>query len=168
MLRTATLSDDGRYRYELRRIWGDHHDPAVFVMLNPSIADADKDDPTIRRCIRFAQTWQYGSLLVVNLYALISTDPTGIADRPDGIGGRRAEDFLRRAIRDAGVVVAAWGNHARPRRVEQVRQIAREEQRQIMCLGRTKTGAPIHPLARGKHRVSDDVQLQPYFTGGDR
>src|SRR5262249_14212908 len=85
--RAAVISDCGRYRYSLTRRWGDAAEPrALFVMLNPSTADAEQDDPTIRRCIGFAKAWGMGSLEVVNLYALRATDPAALLSAPDPIG----------------------------------------------------------------------------------
>src|SRR5690606_8982503 len=68
---TAMLSSCDRYRYFLARpresMFGSAN-PAVFVMLNPSTADANADDPTIRRCRGFAKAWECAGLLVINLY----------------------------------------------------------------------------------------------------
>lgn len=63
---SAVLSDDGQYRYQLERTWG-FGDAVTFVMLNPSTADARKDDPTIRRCLSYARSWGYDGIRVVNL-----------------------------------------------------------------------------------------------------
>ena len=75
----ADISPDGLYRYTLGRTWGDG-DTCVFIMLNPSVADAESDDPTIRRCRGFAEALGCGSLLVANLYAyracLLYTSPS--------------------------------------------------------------------------------------------
>src|ERR1700733_11688299 len=86
----ADISSCGKYRYLLEREWRGTHNPknwewmgfkdgvgeevgqpksALFVMLNPSTADAEKDDATIRRCVGFAKSWNYERLAVVNLYA---------------------------------------------------------------------------------------------------
>ena len=64
---SAVISDCQRYRYWLERDRGER--PLVFVMLNPSTADAEVDDPTIRRCRRFASDNGYTGIIVVNLYA---------------------------------------------------------------------------------------------------
>jgi hypothetical protein len=64
------------YRYELRRVWDAQLGLACWVMLNPSTADANEDDPTIRRCVNFARTWGYGGIVVRNLFALRATDPS--------------------------------------------------------------------------------------------
>lgn len=71
--RHAELSSDRLYRYRLSRIWADGP-RATFVMLNPSTADENKDDPTLRRCMGFARQWGLGGLSIVNLYALRATN----------------------------------------------------------------------------------------------
>src|SRR5882757_2226662 len=73
--RDAVISDCGKYRYLLRRTW-DHSKPrTLFVMLNPSTADAEIDDATIRSCIRLSKEMGYGSFEVVNIFGLRATDP---------------------------------------------------------------------------------------------
>ena len=74
MIRTALFSPCGRFRYRLGRRWG--ASPTVaFVLLNPSTADDERDDPTVRRCVDFARRLGFGGLEVVNLYAYVATDP---------------------------------------------------------------------------------------------
>lgn len=106
--RSAILSPCGRYRYRLSRTWDASKGRAVFVMLNPSTADADQDDPTIRRCVGFARSWGYGELAVVNLFAWRATKPRDLLAAPDPIGPDNLSR-IREAVRGAGVVVAAWG-----------------------------------------------------------
>ena len=82
----AGFSRCGRYRYWLRRRWNGDLPQCTFIGLNPSTADARTNDPTLRRCINFADQWGYGSLLLVNLFALRSTDPRALrlSDDPQG------------------------------------------------------------------------------------
>lgn len=144
---SARLSDDGCYRYELDRTWGGGP-VAVFVMLNPSTADASTDDPTIRRCMGYARAWGLAGIKVVNLYAFRSTDPAGLWTVDDPVGPDN-DDVLRKVARDAAQrewpLVAAWGAHARPDRVRAVMGLNRQMAR-AHCLGVTKNGAPRHPL----------------------
>src|SRR5207237_5457574 len=70
----ASFSRDRRYRYRLWRRWDAARPVVAFVMVNPSTADAGRDDPTIRRCIGFARSWGYGRLEVVDLFAYRGTD----------------------------------------------------------------------------------------------
>lgn len=144
----AVLSDDGRYRYELTRTWG-AEPQATFVMLNPSTADADVDDPTIRRCIGFAKSWGCGGLVVVNLYALRATDPADLWRADDPVGPDNDAHLalaLYLAARSSGPVVAAWGAHARPDRVELFADVAASLGVPLLALKVTKAGAPGHPL----------------------
>src|SRR5690242_15488046 len=70
----AIFDSSGRYRYSLWRAWSPYHARIVFILLNPSTADEHKHDPTIRRCISFARTWNFGTIEVVNLFAYRATD----------------------------------------------------------------------------------------------
>ncbi|MFD3920195.1 DUF1643 domain-containing protein [Streptomyces sp. NPDC058595] len=85
MIRTALISDCGRYRYRLTRTWGPGP-AAVMVMLNPSTADGTQDDPTVRRCVTFADAWGCGGLIVVNLYAWRATKRAELKLAPDPVG----------------------------------------------------------------------------------
>jgi len=72
---SASISRDGRYRYALRRVWDPRNPSVLFIGLNPSTADHQQDDPTIRRCIRFARDWGFGELIAANLFAFRTKSP---------------------------------------------------------------------------------------------
>lgn len=146
---------DGPYRYWLERDWWERDNPKgaidllTFVMLNPSVADADIDDPTIRRCIGFARREGAQELQVMNLYALVTPYPKELAAHPDPVGiGNDAllVDVARHHCRFKTVV--AWGAHkmATPERVAILTDSARAAGTTLWCLGTTKSGAPRHPL----------------------
>ncbi len=109
--RGAEISECGRYRYSLWRTWDESKPAVLFCMLNPSTADADVDDPTIRKCVGFAQRWGCGTLLVWNLYALRATDPAELDTADDPIG-RGNEDVLWRILQEQrpARIIAAWGS----------------------------------------------------------
>jgi hypothetical protein len=144
--RDAVISDCGRYRYLLRRTW-DHGKPrALFVMLNPSTADAEIDDATIRSCIRLSKGLDYGSFEVVNLFALRATDPVELQRVPDPVGPRN-DDSIGAAIGRCDIAICAWGAHPMAgNRDRAVRSLLRSYRPAVFCLGTTKAGAPKHPL----------------------
>ena len=113
-------------------------------MLNPSRADAHRDDPTIRRCIGFARDWGYGGIDVVNIFALRATDPRDLRSVRDPVGPRNDEFILRAAARSP--VVIAWGVHGAllDRGAKALRLFGAGTR--ILALGRTRSGAPRHPL----------------------
>lgn len=153
----AWFSGCEQYRYMLTRRWADG--PTVtFVMLNPSTADARNNDPTIRRCLGYARAWGCGRLKVVNLYAYRSTKPAGLWKVEDPVGPENdahLEDAAYVAARDRGLLVAAWGVHARPDRIVEVLAIPGMDR--LMALGVTKAGAPRHPLM-----MRADAKLSPW------
>ena len=142
MLRDAVISEDGLYRYRLTRRWDDG-DQVTFVMLNPSTADANEDDPTLRRCIRFAQAWGYAALSVVNLYAYRATNPDDLWRTADPIGVDN-DSHLCAAGESGDLLVAAWGGNAKLERIEQILTLPGFSQ--INYLRLTKAGQPSHPL----------------------
>lgn len=145
MQRSAVISDCGRYRYELRRVW-EEHSLLEFIMLNPSTADAMLDDPTIRRCIAFAKRWGFGGLVVRNLYAYRATKPIDLETACQPIGPQNL-DYLRRT--DADVTVAAWGAHPLAdlwRRVVPSEDVLYRNGSKMLCLGVNANGSPKHPL----------------------
>ena len=139
---SAGFSRCGRYRYWLRRVWDHDRPQCAWIGLNPSTADASTDDPTLRRCIGFADDWGYGSLLLVNLFSWRATDPTALLKTSDPIGPRTPL-WLRRAVTESDCVVAAWGNGGliRNRAHEVAATLA-----DAHCLGLTAQGMPRHPL----------------------
>lgn len=144
---TAEISACGTYRYTLTRKtqcplrW---IMPALFIMLNPSTADAEKDDPTIRRCISFAERHSCTDLTVVNLFALRSTNPKELLKHPDPIGPLNDQRIAEQIYKHrGGIVIAAWGSHsfAKDRADEIINKFG-----PFVCLGTTKNGSPRHPL----------------------
>jgi len=155
--RDAVISECGRYRYLLRRTW-DHGRPRLlYVMLNPSTADAEIDDPTIRSCVRLAKGNGYGSFEVVNLFALRATKPAELSHASDPVGPRN-DYIIEAAILRCDVAVCAWGGHPMAEdRGRSVYTSLRRHRPAVFCFGLTKTGAPKHPLY-----IKSGSQLQTY------
>lgn len=142
MQRGADFSPCGRYRYRLWRQWGEGS-RVVFVGLNPSTADASRDDPTIRRCIGFAQRWGHARFDIVNLFAFRATQPVDLraALEPEGPDNLKA---IRHAVNVSSAVIACWGHMGGWR--DQDRRVLPLLPDDTRCLGTTKGGHPRHPL----------------------
>lgn len=157
MITDATISPDGRYRYDLTRRWADGP-LAAWIGLNPSTADETEDDPTIRRILRFTRDWlpEFGGIVMLNLFAMRSTRPVHLTEADDPVG--RANELTIRAWLNSTpveAVVLAWGAwYARPavikamadKRPPDVRRIAHQAGHKPLVLGYTAEGAPKHPL----------------------
>lgn len=173
----ATISPCGKYRYRLWREWRLGNSPqwdmwtnddgspvvdgagaqlgeprsCVFVMLNPSTADASEDDPTIRRCVGFAKAWGYDRMEVVNLFAYRATDPRELLalSYKDEPWGEHNEHHIESALDEAGIVICAWGAHGgHLGQDEEVLGWIAEHHRNLRphALRLTKGGHPSHPL----------------------
>lgn len=156
MKRSATISPCTAYRYQLRRIWDEALPMVLFIGLNPSTADAQTDDNTSRVCINYAKRWGYGGLLLGNLFAYRSTDPSGIYSAQDPVGPDN-DTWLRKLQAQAGLVVCAWsalGGHKD--RDKAVLGFLRDPH----CLARLKSGYPGHPLYKRA-----DLRPVPYRFG---
>ncbi len=142
MLSAAAFSPCRTFRYSLSRVWNTHLSTVVFVGLNPSTADEVEDDPTVRRCIGFARKWNFGKMVLVNLFAYRSTNPAGLLVTDDPIGPANDKHILK-AARNADRIVIAWGTRGRfLNRDQHVLSILTA----TYCFGTTKDGHPKHPL----------------------
>jgi hypothetical protein len=142
----AIYSDCGAYRYSLTRRWDSSGKRLVFVMLNPSVADERRNDPTVERCERRARLWRFGAFRVVNIFALRATDPMElrIATDPEG---PETDNTLNDAVDWADQVIAAWGVHgALHGRGSKVAGNLAATGTPLFHLGLTKAGHPRHPL----------------------
>ena len=142
MKRHAIFSEDRKYRYALWRIWDCRKPMVLFIGLNPSIADHQQDDPTIRKCLGFAKRWGCGGITVVNLFAFRATKPLNLLNANDPIGPDN-DQWIERQLRKSDFVVGGWGNHGDyMNRAEYVV----EKIPKIYCLNTNKSGHPTHPL----------------------
>ena len=141
MSRTTLFSSCRNYRYALWRTWGDGNF-VMFIGLNPSTADETKDDPTIRRCVRFAKDWGYAALCMANLFAYRATQPSDMMRAHDPIG-QDNDATLAMLARNATLIVAAWGT--RGGYLMRDKAVLSSMPR-LHVLGLTKEGYPSHPL----------------------
>ena len=142
--KSALISQCRRYRYNLTRTWDPSNRPICWIMLNPSTADAETDDRTISKICRFSRSWGAGGIVVVNLFALRSTDPDRLYETADRVGPLNDIEIMR-AISGASRIIAAWGcDGALGNRDRDVLAMLRG--RMVECLVRTKGGHPGHPL----------------------
>lgn len=143
---SAVLDHSRQYRYLLTRIWDPSLPLAVWLMLNPSTADAMQDDRTVGRCRSFAREWGRGGIAVVNLFALRSTDPSALRTHKDPVGPYNAA-FVRQAVRQSDLVVAAWGGPGvLGDRGPAMTKALREDGVRLKTLGVISSGQPKHPL----------------------
>lgn len=142
----AAFSPGRVHRYTCWRVWGDPSRYAQFLCLNPSVADETNDDPTVRRCIRYARDWGYGAFCMTNLFGYRATDPRDMKAAADPVGPDNTE-WIMRISSDAGIVVAAWGAHGSFRgRAADIRDWFAMAGRPLHYLGLTAAGEPRHPL----------------------
>ena len=160
MERDAVISDCGRYRYLLRRTWDHDRQRALFIMLNPSTADAEIDDATIRSCIRLCKSWGYGSFEVVNLFGWRATDPKELQKSPNPVGQANYA-CAEAAINRCDVCICAWGaNKLTGRQPDKILELITARRPVAYCLGTTKAGHPKHPLY-----IKTGTPLQVYRDG---
>ena len=147
---TAVISSCGSYRYRLERNIGLYGPTAAVIMVNPSTADADSDDATIRRVVGFCKRFGWSRLIVGNVFAFRATEIGNLSLSINPVGPDNAA-HLRSILMEADLVVVAWG------RLGKLPPALRQEWRNVAalaealcvglkCLGITKDGQPKHPL----------------------
>lgn len=144
----------GPYRFLLVREWDALAPRMTFVMLNPSTADGQNDDATIRRCVGLAKAQGFGKLAVVNLFALRTTDPSKVREAPAPIGNPWNDHWIQKYT-GMTRTVCAWG--AVPWARDRIRQVISSLPPMLWCFGETKGGFPRHPLY-----LPGDAKLEPY------
>lgn len=158
--RTAVISACGRFRYRLGRRWDSTRPLLVFCMLNPSRANAEVDDPSATRCMRFAAHHGFGGIDIVNLFAYRATDPKDLA-AAGFLVGEQNDEAIRDAAAGGKVVCLAWGAHAShptvAARADAVLDLLRQRHAQLRALRFTVDGHPQHPLY-----LPSGLPLQPY------
>lgn len=167
ILREALV--EGKMRWTLRRAWG--RGPAIlWCGLNPSKANGATDDPTMLRVIGFSYRWGFGSLVMINIYPYITSSPEvlrGWLQRSPRAAGLISHNRMV-AREEAGKVdvrVAAWGAGATATAEHEFMTAMSWDgliEPPWKCLGLNDGGSPIHPLARGRHRVPDNATLIDY------
>lgn len=147
----AWFSHDEAYRYSVWYMWDTTLAPLLAVMLNPSTATHLRLDPTLTGMSRRAQRWGYGSLVVMNLFALRSTDPKALYSHPDPVGP--LNDIILKLVMggmlfEGGSLFAGWGAHGTylNRHVEFARLAREVGVERVHCLHTTKDNQPGHPL----------------------
>ncbi len=170
--RKTEFSPCRKYRYTLWREWGNDarqlwngenghtmKPPGAFVQfigLNPSTADETKDDPTIRRCIAYAKAWGFSGICMTNIFAFRATDPEVMKKEKDPVGFYGLNDANLLSIgMDAGLIVAAWGNHGTHlnRGYNLAQWLRKTHGMKLHCFRITKLGQPEHPLYMKKSMV---------------
>lgn len=147
-----------RYRYLLGRVLAETGPRIGWVLLNPSTASHEKNDPTIRKCIGFAKGLGAREILVANCYAFRATQPRDLKHAFDPIGPFN-ENALVSLATHCDYVIAAWGRHARARGVETGKLLAKHSRSDLRCLGLNKDGSPKHPLYV-PYPTNDDAWFQ--------
>lgn len=143
----ALFSADRQHRYLLAREWGGGR-TAVWLMLNPSTADAFQLDPTLRKCRGFAQRWGCGGMVILNAFAYRATDPKVMKAHDEPVGA--ANDATIRAVAELlpdALWTIGWGVHGTHRaRDGEVAGLLEGAGVQAQTLLLTKDGHPGHPL----------------------
>lgn len=150
--RDAFLSPCRTYRWWLRRYWSTAPLLAI-VGLNPSTADATKDDPTIRRCVGFARSWGHGGIVMLNLFAFRSTDPIALLNAGDPVGPLN-DGYLAQHTSERRVL-CAWGARGGDR-ARVVAQNLRALGRELVCLHEGRIAAT--PALRARRHAARVVE----------
>jgi hypothetical protein len=140
--KNAVFSPDRKYRYLLTRRWDMKGKTVLFIGLNPSTADENADDATIRRLTDYAKKWGYSGFKIINLYALVAKNRQMLGKVDDPVGPNNLEFMMR--YRNKKMVVFMWG--CSEYITEGATMWAKSVFINAYCFGQNKDGHPLHPL----------------------
>lgn len=138
MIREAKFCEAKKNRYFLKRKWNNSKGLLLYIMLNPSLADEKKDDPTIRRLINFTKRFDYGGFLVGNIFTIITPNPKEL-DKSKGMSDKNFEEIIK-LVNKVDQIVYAWGSS-----IEEP-QLLKKIVLSPKCFGKNLNGTPKHPL----------------------
>ena len=147
--RSADISSDRKERFSLSRIWDSKKPKVLYIMLNPSYADDELDDPTIRRLIFFSKKFRFGGFYVTNLFTQITPYPKEL--NMDNNSKKKNLKIISELIKKSDLIVYAWGNLVSE--PMQLRKLIESP----LCFGINKNGTPKHPLY-----LRSDTKLQNF------
>lgn len=149
MIKGAVI--EGKRRYRLWRIWDQDKPVLLYVLLNPSNADAQTDDRTVTKLIKFSRNWGYGGFYLGNIHSYISSDPKRLMHHlipNESLNISHLKEMAKKSEK----VVFGWGNAGRlPIWLKQMIS-------QAYCLGNNNNGSPKHPLY-----LSYKTKLNPFI-----
>ena len=145
MHKGAILSSCKKHRLQLWREWDSNLPKVLFIMLNPSTADDQQDDPTLRRCIDFAKQWGFGGLYIGNLYSFRAADPKTLL-KVSKFSHRDNYKHLVTMANQCQLVVCAWGNYPVIKKLGIPKNIFKYLEQNLHCLALSKKSMPMHPL----------------------
>ena len=165
--RSAEFSEDGEYRYSLERSWGpglfarEGSNHVIWIMLNPSVGDGLRDDPTIVRCMEYTNAWGYTRMSIINLFGYISTDPKVLKTLEDPVGPEN-NLFWEKVLGLSGkvpLIICAWGVSGSylDQDEDSLIWLVHEHKLPLFALRVNKSGSPCHPL-----RLPASLIPQPY------
>lgn len=153
----AEFSECGKYRYKLWRIWDEKLPLAMCIGLNPSNANASKDDPTIRILIRVLTKLGYGGFYMCNLFAFISPHPKDLLTVNDAVGENDIKlEEVNSICKD---VIFCWGNFKQA--TERIKNV-RYRFSNPLCFGYNQNGTPMHPMSLMYSGEVNSANLSPY------
>ena len=168
MEKRAIISNSNLYRYELHRTWDIDKGEVLFIMLNPSTANAWKDDLTTIRCINFAKKWGYGGIMIGNIYPFRAKRPKDLRKwlkEHNGVGmaNWENEDHVRRMANEADLIVCAWGCNYKKGVPEWVEELGNLHYLELCDDGLT----PKHPLGNLSKdlrpiKFNEDFEINAY------
>lgn len=138
----AEFSSCGKYRYVLWRIWDEDKPIAMCVGLNPSTANYETNDPTIRQLISRLPYLGFGGFQMTNLYALVSSKPSALSDVPDAL--KDNDLWLEKIAHQCDGIIFCWGTF---KQAHYRASLMKKKFPNAKCFGHAKSGEPIHPLA---------------------
>ena len=157
---SCKFSKSKLYRYSLRRTWAlGSRKQVLFIGLNPSSADSESDDPTIRRCVQFASSWGFNSLEMVNLFAFRATYPKDLFGDMDPVGLHN-DGWIRKAHQRSSLTIACWGSSGL---FKNRAEIVMNSIDNLFCIKKNKDETPSHPLY-----LNSKITPRPYIINPPR